>query len=327
VIISTRIMQRPKLPPVTRGQALATIAGVATLALPVATIGQPSAPIRIAGSLTEPYMIPYYAADLGNFARAGLNVELITEPSVVTVVEAVAGNSAEVGQGDIIMLANAIGRGLPLAIFAGGGIYSRKDSPRIALAVAKTSSYQTARDLEGQTVGVITLNSLMAVGVREWLRQNGVDLNRVKLIELLFPQMAPAIAKGLIAGAFMGEPYLSYSAVDLRILGRPYDAIAPQFYFGCWFANKEWLSDNAPLARRLTATIYDTARWVNSHSNETAVMLSTDAKLDLTWVQKIKRIGFATSLDTSLIDPVLQEAYRYKAIAKATTAQDLITRL
>ena len=268
-------------------------------------------------------MIPYYAVKLGNFMRAGLSVELITEPTVATVVEAVASNSADVGQGDIIMLANAIGRGLPLAIFAGGGIYSRKDSPQIALAVARNSTYRTARDLEGQTIGVITLNSLMAVGVREWLRQNDVDLSKVKLIEMPFPQMPPAIGKGLIAGAFMGEPFLSYSGVDLRILAQPYDAISAQFYFGCWFANKDWLSKNAQLARRLVATIYDTAMWANGHPNEIAPMLAADAKLDLTWVQKVKRISFATSLDTSLIDPVLQEAYRYKAISKPVSAQDL----
>lgn len=167
----------------------------------------------------------------------------------------------------------------------------------------------------------------MAVGVQEWLRRNGVDLAKVKLIEMLFPQMAPAIGKGLIAGAFLTEPFLSFSGVDLRVLGRPYEAIAPQFYFGCWFANKDWLAKNAPVAHRFVAAIYAMARWANAHPNEVTALLAKYAKLDLSWLQKTKRIAFATSLDTQMMDPILQAAARYGAIVKPVTAQDLIQRV
>ena len=203
----------------TRAEALALLGGGVALATPAVGAAQAAAPIRIAASLTEPYMLPYYAVDIGTFGRAGLNVTLTTQPTVASVVEAVASNNADVGQGDVIQLANAITRGnLPLAIFAGGGIYSAAYARSLGLAVARQSPYHSARDLEEQTVGVITLNSLMAIGVETWLRQNGADLSKVKLIELLFPQMAPAIGKGLIAAAFMGEPFLSFSDVDLRVL-------------------------------------------------------------------------------------------------------------
>jgi len=270
-------------------------------------------------------MLPYYASDLGTFARAGLDVELTTQPTVATVVEAVASNNADTGQGDVMQLANAITRGgVPLAIFAGGSIYSVAFASSLGLAVANDSPYRSARDLEGQTVGVITLNSIMAIAVQEWLRQNGADLSKVKLIEMLFPQMPAAIGKGVIAAAFMGEPFLSFSGVDLRVLGRPYDTIAPQFYFGCWFASKAWLATNAALARRFTATVYDTGRWVNTHPKETAMMLAAHTKLDLGQLQKKNRVGWATSLDPRLMEPILEAAYRYKMLASPIAARDLI---
>lgn len=307
-----------------RRDALAGVAGSLALGAPFAVGAQTEPAIRIAGSLTEPYMLPYYGVDIGTFARAGLNVDLTTQPTVASVVEAVASNNADVGQGDVIQLANAITRGnLPLAIFAGGGIYSRLGKS-LGLAVAPGSSYRTARDLEGQTIGVITLNSLMAVGVQAWLRQNGADLAKVKLIEMLFPQMPPAIAKGLVAAAFMGEPFLSFSGVDLRVLARPYDAIANEFYFGCWFANKDWLTKNAAAARKFVTALYDTARWCNGHPKETTAMLSGHAKLDLSWLQKTDRIGFATSLDPRLMNPILQQAYAYRVLPKQVAASDLI---
>ncbi|MGA2395144.1 MAG: ABC transporter substrate-binding protein [Candidatus Lustribacter sp.] len=308
----------------TRAETLALMAGSIALTAPVSGAAQ-TPTIRIAASLTEPYMLPYYAVDIGTFTRAGLNVELTTQPTVASVVEAVASNNADVGQGDVIQLANAITRGnLPLAIFAGGGIYNAAYARSLGLAVARASPYRTARDLEGQTIGVITLNSLMAIGVQTWLRQNGADLSRVKLIELLFPQMAPAIAKGLVAAAFMGEPFLSFSGVDLRVLAQPYDAIAKAFYFGCWFANKDWLAKNPALARRYAASLYDAARWCNAHSKETTAMLASHAKLEGSWLQKTGRITYATSLDPALMNPVLEQAYYYKVLQKQVTASDLI---
>jgi NitT/TauT family transport system substrate-binding protein len=311
----------------TRRDALTAVAGSLMLADPIRSAAQTEGTIRIAGSLTEPFMLPYYGLDIGTFARAGLNVELATVPTVAAGIEAVASNNADVAQGDVVQLANAITRGnLPLAIFAGGGIYSRSGKS-LGLAVAKQSTYRTARDLEGQTVGVITLNSLMAIGVQAWLRQNGADLGKVKLIEVLFPQMPPAIAKGLVAAAFMGEPFLSFSDVDLRILGRPYDAIANEFYFGCWFANKDWLARNPALARRFGNALYDTARWCNTHPKETTTMLASHAKLDISWLQKIDRIGFARSLDQRLMNPILQQAYYYKVLPKQLSAADLIVSI
>jgi NitT/TauT family transport system substrate-binding protein len=310
---------------VSRGKALALMGGSIVLAAPVPGAAQTEAPIRIAASLTEPYMLPYYAVDIGTFTHAGLNVELTTQPTVASVVEAVASNNADVGQGDVIQLANAITRGnLPLAIFAGGGIYSPAYARSLGLAVAQQSPYRTARDLEGQTIGVITLNSLMAIGVQTWLRQNGADVSKVKLIELLFPQMGPAIAKGLVAAAFMGEPFLSFSGTDLRVLAQPYDAIAKAFYFGCWFANKDWLAKNPALARRYAASVYDAARWCNAHPKETTAMLASHAKLDMSWLQKTGRITYATSLDPAMMNPVLDQAYYYKVLQKRVTASDLI---
>ena len=310
-----------------RRELLAGAAGSVALSLPFAARAQTDVPVRIAGSLTEPYMLPYYGVDTGTFARAGVNVEVTTQPTVASVVEAVASNNADVGQGDVIQLANAITRGnLPLAIFAGGGIYNRIGKT-VGLAVAPGSPYRTARDFEGQTVGVITLNSLMAIGLQAWLRQGGADLGKVKLIETLFPQMAPAIAKGQIAAAFMGEPFLSFSGVDLRVIANPYDAIANEFYFGCWFANKDWLAKNRPAARKFTTALYDTARWCNAHPKDTTAMLASHAKLDLAWLQKVPRVAFATSLDPRMMNPVLEQAYAYKVLPKQVAAADLIVAI
>lgn len=180
-------------------------------------------------------MVPYYAGDLGNFTKAGLNVEILTQPTVAAVVQAVAANAADVGQGDSIQLGNAVARGLPLAIFAGGGLYDHS-APQTALAVLRDATIRAAKDLVGQTVAVITLESLSAISVKTWLKASGVDPAAVKFIEIPFPQMIPAMQKGQCVAALIGNPYLGLP--EIRVLADTYDAIGSTFYVGAWFGRR-----------------------------------------------------------------------------------------
>jgi NitT/TauT family transport system substrate-binding protein len=277
--------------------------------------------MRIAGSTTDPYMVPYYASDLGAFAKAGLNIELMTQPTVAGVVQAVAANAADVGQGDLIQLGNAVSRGLPLAVFAGGALY-RTVEPQSALGVLRDSRYRSAQDLQGKTVGVITLQSLGAVSVKVWLRINGVDPATVKLVEIPFPQMVAAMEKGDTAASLFGNAYLRLP--EVRTLADTYRSIGSTFYVACWFGRRDWLAQNRAAVKRLTALIYDTATWANGHPTDTAPMLSKYAKLELETVRSMVRTTYATTLQPQWVTPVLNAAYQYKAIATPVTARDLI---
>jgi NitT/TauT family transport system substrate-binding protein len=305
---------------------MAALAGAALPAAPLLARAQTAAqpPIRIAGSTTDPYMVPYYASDLGTFAKAGLNVELTTQPTVAGVVQAVAAGAADVGQGDLIQLGNAVSRGLPLAVFAGGALY-RTVEPQTALGVLRDSRYRTAQDLQGTTVGVITLQSLGAVSVQMWLRLNGVDPATVKLIEIPFPQMVAAMEKGETSASLFGNAYLRLP--EVRTLADTYKAIGPTFYVACWFGRRDWLGQNRAAVKRLVPLIYDTAKWANAHPGDTAPMLSKYAKLELDAVKSMTRTTYATTLQPQWVTPVLNSAYQYKAISTPVSAQDLILNL
>ena len=293
--------------------------------LPVSAGAQSAAaPIRIAGSATDPFMVPYYAEDLGYFVRDGVNVDLTTLPTAAAVVQAVAAGAADVGQGDTIQLANAVSHGIPLAIFAGGALY-RSEQAQISLVVAANSRIRNARDLAGRTVGVVTLNSLSAVGMQAWLRKNNVDPAGVKLSEVSFPQMLPSIAKGLIDAAVIGNPYLS--SPEIRILTNMYDSIGREFYIASWFARRDWLAQNRDTVRRFIATIYSTARWANAHRVESAAILSKYEKIDLPQVQKMVRTSYATSPQPKLVGDVLAAAYEFKALPVQMVPQDLIAAI
>ncbi len=187
--------------------------------------------------------------------------------------------------------------------------------------------YKKAPDFEGQTVAVVTLVSISSTGVKAWFAKGGADLTKIRFIEMPFPEMAAAISRGSVAGAFLAEPALS-AATDLVVLADTYAAIGNSFLISNWFTTRDWLARNPEPAKRLVATIYESARWANAHHDLTAPILVKYAKLEPERVHAMRRCPYATaSLLAAQLQPVLDAAARYKTIEHPANAADLIARV
>lgn len=309
----------------TRARALVLGAAAPLVAAPRIARAQ-GTKIRIGSAAVETYAQPYYAMDEGFFSRAGLDVEIITFPNAGAIASAAAGGAVDVGMLDMIQLANAVNRGIPFVFFAGAALWN-SDAPTHFMCVAKNSPIRSGKELEGQTVALTALASLSEVAAREWLRTTGADLAKIKLLETTFAVMPAGLQRGTFAAAFIGEPFLSAAGDDIQRIGKPYDAIARQFYIGAWFTTREWAGKNPDAARRLAVLVYDLARWANTHHNETAPILAKYTKLEIERVRAMQRTTYATSLDPRLMQPVLDAALRYKIVERQFAAADLVFKL
>ncbi len=88
-------------------------------------------------------------------------------------------------------------------------------------------------------------------------------------------------------------------------------------------ALRPWLTNNGPLARRLAAALYDTARWVNAHRPETAVIETKFTKLPIETTTTMARNVFGTNFDPRLIQPVLDIGYRYQLTDRQVQAAEI----
>jgi NitT/TauT family transport system substrate-binding protein len=308
-----------------RKEALALVAAgcVAAAAAPASA---QAAPIRVGTALNDPYMEPIYAREQGFFRRAGLDVTIQPLTNGAAIMQAAAGGAVDVALGELTQLTNAVDHGVPFGIFAGGAYYTTKE-PTQVLCVAKSSAVRAAKELEGQTVGVVTSRSVNAISVMEWFTRNGVDLAKIRFFEIPYPEMPGALARGTLAAALVGEPYLTEAKADLRWLADTFSSVAPAFYIGCWYANRDWLARNTDAARRFADAVYATARWANSHRAESAAIEAAFTKVELDSVRRMARNQFSTSLDAKLMQPVLDVAWKYKIIGKPATAADLVFKL
>jgi ABC-type nitrate/sulfonate/bicarbonate transport system substrate-binding protein len=307
-----------------RARTLAFL-GAGAAALPRGARAQ-AATIRFGTSpFADSYLLPTYAVEMGFFKNAGLNVELSPFASAGAVGIALAGNALDVGHSDVIVVANAFNHGVPWRLFAGGGIYAG-DAPTTLLCAAQTGGVQSAKDLEGKQIGVVSLQSISSLGVKSWIESSGVSLANVKFFELPYATMVPALNRGDIAAAFIAEPFLSQLRKDVRVLASAYDAIAKSFFISAIFASQPWLTDNAATARKLVQVLNDTIRWANTHHDDTAVIAANATKLPLETVRHMTRVRYA-ALDAKLVQPVLDAAVKYKSIDKPVVAGDIIAKL
>jgi NitT/TauT family transport system substrate-binding protein len=309
-----------------RSKAVALLLGAAAIA-PRAIRAQASVPLRVGTVLADSYAEPYYALDQGFFERAGLASEVIPFANGAAMAAAAAGGSVDVGVADAVEIANGVSRGLPFELIAGAGLYT-SNAATTALCVLKDAPITHANELEGQTVALISLVSMTTAGVKSWLTQNGADVEKIHFIELPYPQMLPALTRGTIAAATLGEPLLSAAiSGSARVFGKVFDAIGNEFLICDWFSTRDWLGNNPGVAKRVVQTIYQTARWANSHHDESAVILAKYAKLDVDRIRQMNRCVYATSLQASMVQPVLDAAFKYGALKSAASASSLIAKI
>lgn len=308
-----------------RARALALLGAAAGAALPVRSLAQSSPLIRFASSpFADSYQLPYYAAEMGFYKRAGLNIEMQSFTTAGAIAIAVAGGAADVGHVDPVAVANAYNRGVPWAFFAGGGLYSG-DAPTTVLCTALNGTVRTAKQIENTSVGVVALNSISSLGVQAWLEANGADISKVKLFQLSYATMVPALNRGDISAAFIAEPFYTELKKDVRTLANAYDAISKQFFIAATFSTKSWLAQNAALAKRLAQVLDETVAWANTHRDESAVITAQGTKLALETVKSMTRVRYAT-LTPTLLQPVIDAGVKYKSIEKPVPATELIAR-
>ena len=312
---------------ISRSTALGVI-GAGAAMLPRTAWAQ-TAPVKLrVGSVpADTYAEAYYALDLGLFDKAGLSVEIAPFTNGAAMAAAAAGGSIDLGVGDATELANGVSRGIPFVLIAGGGLYSTA-APTTTLCIAKSSTLVRAAELEGQTVAVVALVSLMSSAVKSWLAQNGADVAKIHFVELPFPQMPAALTRGTIAAACLSEPIMSdATAADVKIFSKPYDAIARQFLISDWFTTRDWLTKNGPVARKFVGAIYDAARWANTHHDDSAAILAKYTKIDVDKIKHMNRCTYATDLQPAMVQPVLDTAFKYGALTTATPAPSMIAKV
>ena len=310
-----------------RSTFLATLPTIA-LTSGVARAQTPLQALRVGATANDTYAEAYYAQDMGFFTKAGLAVELTTFPNGAAISAGVASGALDIGVSNPVQLANAVVHNVPLAFIAGGALNSTA-APTALLCVAANSPIKEARDLIGKTIAVSALKDSTYLAASLYMAKNGIDPASVKLIEIPFAEMGPALARGTVQAAVISEPSTTRAIIagEARVFTKIFDSIASSFLISGWFTTIDWYKKNTAIAKRYAATIYDTARWANTHHDQSGAILQKYARLDAETTRRMPRCTYTTALDPQQIDPLLALCAQAKITDRLVSASEMIAKV
>jgi NitT/TauT family transport system substrate-binding protein len=301
------LRERPRM--ITRRMILHSV-GATALAAALPGTARAAQPLRVSTFPIDAGAEPFYGSDNGMFAKAGLDVTVDSSTNGAAIIAAVMGGAADVGFSNVVSLAVAYKRGLPLTIIAPAGLYSSK-APTSVLMVASGSPIKTARDCNGKTFAVNGLKNITQFSSQAWVDKNGGDSKTLKFVELKFPEMAPALQQGRIDVALIAEPDLSDAKKVARVLGDSYDAIAPSFLIGAFCTTTAFAKANPDVVKRFAGAIRDVAAWSNAHHKETGDILARVTKIDPAIIAGMTRSTYAERFSPDDIQPSIDVAVKY----------------
>lgn len=279
--------------------------------------------LRIADVPIEPSSDVFYTDAQGYFKSAGLDVDIQVLANGQNFVGGVTAGTFDLSPLTVPAIAQAREHGIPLKMIAPQAI-SSSAAPTNLLMVTRDSPLKTARDLDGKTIACSGLNNLAATALRAWLIKNGADVASVKLVEFPIPSMQQALQAGRIDAAVMSEPFLTAAKDALRVLGSPYDAIAPRFITSGWIASDDWLAKNADTARRFAAALRKGHDWANANAKGTIAIFERVTKIPDDLASAMRRTVWATTADPQLIQPVLDIAASSGMLTRPIAASEIL---
>ena len=301
-------------------------ASTAALAAPTIVRAQALTTVRIGTAPTESYALAIYAHDQGFFSRNGIDAQILNIPGASGgITAALVGGSLDVGCISMGPTSNAHLRGVPIRLFAAGGIIV-SEQPTTSMVVAKNSPITSARDLNGKIVGTVVLRDVITVAEAKWIDINGGDSKTVKLTELPMTDGAAALVSSRVDAYALGEPFLSNAlqADQVRSIGNIYDSLGRRVMISMHIAMDEWLQKNGDSARRVRAALRQAAVWANSNRGPANVILSAATKIPLETLGRMKHVVYGETLDVATIQPQIDALAEYKYIDRRFSVNDII---
>jgi len=272
-----------------------------------------AATVRVSDTAGVPAAFLQYGVEKGFFKKRKLTVTVKPSQGGATVVPAVVSGSVDIGGSNLVSVLLAQSKGIPLKIVAPGTFVQagpRRDFS--AIVVAKDSDIRSPRDLEGKTLAVNTLKNVAEVTAKASLAKRGVDVSKVKLTEVDFPDMNAAVEQGRVDAAFVIEPFVTQGLKEgNRIVDRPYVGTKPGLQIGCYFASEKYLTGNADVVKRFHEAVAETGRAIAADPDAFRAFLPKASEIPPPAAEKAVLPAWKAESDRSSLDLTATLMQRY----------------
>jgi NitT/TauT family transport system substrate-binding protein len=326
---------------------LAATAAVLVLSSGLA-MAQSKVTLAIGGASCLCYLPTVLAHQLGEYKKAGVEVNLVAFKGGSESLKAVIGGSADVVSGYFDHCVNLAAKGQHLQSFV---VYDRFPGLVLVVSPKHNDTVKSVKDLANKKVGVSAPGSSTDFFLKYLLSKNGVDPNAVAVIGVgLGSSAVAAMEQGQIDAAVMLDPAVTILAnkyKDLKILSdtrSQKDTLAVfggEYPGGALYTKADWIAAHPKEVQAMTNAILATLKWIHSHTPEeiaekmppeyvgndkatyiaalknTLPMYSTDGKMDPKGAQAVLAVFSQSSPDVKKANIDLSKTFTNKFAEEA----------
>jgi NitT/TauT family transport system substrate-binding protein len=238
-------------------------------------LAQSKVTIAVGGAACLCYLPTMLAKELGEFKKAGVNVDLVEFKGGSDALKAVMGGSADVVSGYFDHTVNLAAKGQSLQSFV---VYDRYPGFALVVSPKHTAAIKSIKDLANKKVGVSAPGSSTDFFLKYILSKNGVDPNSVAVIGVgLGASAIASMENGEIEAAIMLDPAVTVLAgkhKDLKILSDTRSAkdtlavFGGEYPGGALYTKADWITSHEKEVQGMTNAIVATLKWIHSHTPE-----------------------------------------------------------
>jgi NitT/TauT family transport system substrate-binding protein len=268
----------------------------------------------------------YLGIQKGFFREEGLEVKTQVAQGGAAIVPAVVSGDFQFGFGNNVSLMIARSKGLPLKIVT-EGVQGAPDEQSWAngLLVAEDSPIRSVEDLAGRTFAVTTLKNNAEVTIKATLEKEGVDISKLKFVEVPFPEMNTAVQRGRADVAWQAEPFVTIGEQQgMRNIVDPMWATAPNLSIATYFGAEPYLNENPEVAKGFAAAMRRSLDYAADHPDEARAIIPTYSEIKGELLEQIQLANWSSELNVSSIEQTAELARKYGVLQEELDLQALL---
>jgi NitT/TauT family transport system substrate-binding protein len=271
----------------------------------------------------------FMAMEKGFFTAEGLELETVPMAGGAVIAQGVTSGDLQIGWTNVISLYQAYVEGFDFKFIAGGATNVKAAKESHAIIVAKVSPVNRAKDLEGKTVAVNTLNNIVHLMALAWVDKNGADSRKIKFVELPFPQMGAALDAGRVDAISVHEPFATASLEKgaTRLLAYPWGDVIPKFLIASWFASNKWVEKNKGVVQGFVRAINRGTDLIQADPSAARAAMIKWAGLNPDLAGKIGLPAFEKGVSEKDLQVTIDLTHKYKMISRTFKAGEVISDL
>jgi NitT/TauT family transport system substrate-binding protein len=270
----------------------------------------------------------YLGIEKGFFKEENLEIEPQLAEGGAAIIPSVLSGDYQIGFSNTTSLIIAASKDLPVQIISQGVLAGTgEDDAWDGIVARKGSGIKTAKDLEGKSIAVNTLNNIGPVTINNVMEKQGADYTKVKYVEVPFPDMNAALDAKRVDAAFEVEPAFSGGkAAGGTVVFNSYEETAPNMTVATYFASKQYIGENGETVDAFKRAMEKSLDYASQNPEEVRKVIGTYTEIPAEVLDKITLPVWKADLNEPTIQQVADLAKKYGFIEEVPSLDDLIRR-